>query len=150
MILDKNPQVDSTEAALLLNNLGMLFRMLDQNAESEAAFRRGLALAEAAITPNPGMEVSLLYNLASLDVARKQYREAAPRFERAVRLLDSGAPLPPRAGGQMLRDYATCLRKLGDRKQARTLDAQAATLLSSQPDDNSRLVVDARALARAK
>jgi tetratricopeptide (TPR) repeat protein len=149
-ILDQNPRADSMDAAMLQNNLGMLFRMMRRNEESQTAFRRGLACAEAATTPNPVMEIALLENLASLDLARKQYRDAAARFERAVRLLDRGTPLPPRAAAQILRDYAACLRKLGDRSQARSLDRRAAALLSSQEDGNGRLIVDVTELARAK
>jgi tetratricopeptide (TPR) repeat protein len=149
-ILDKNPRVDSMQAALLLNNLGMLYRMMGRNPDSEAAFRRGLAFADAAATPSPGMEISLLDNLASLSLASKQYGEAAAHFERAVRLLDRGTPLPSGAAGRMLRDYAACLRKLGNRSQARALDARSAALLRSQTDGDSRLVVDATELASAK
>ncbi|MGA2196182.1 MAG: tetratricopeptide repeat protein [Bryobacteraceae bacterium] len=149
-IIDQNPRADSMDAAFLRNNLGMLFRMMGRNAESEAAFLGGLALAEAATTPNPVMEIALLDNLASLDLARKQYRDAAARFERALRLLDRGTPLLPRAAGQILRDYAACLRKLGDRSRARTLNTRAAALLSSQEDGNGRLVVDVTELAQAK
>ena len=138
------------EAALLLNNLGLLLRLMGRDADSEATFRRGLGLVQAATTPVPGMEVSLLYNLASLDLARKQFREAAGRFAAAVRLLDNGASLPPRAAAQILREYAACLRKLGERRQAKSLDTKSAALLSSQPEGNERLIVDVTELAPPK
>jgi tetratricopeptide (TPR) repeat protein len=147
-ILDRNPRIDSTEAALLLNNLGTLYRAMGRKAQPEAAFRRGLALAEAAAAPDSGVEASLLDNLASLSLARKQYRDAAATFERALRLLDRGAPVPPAAAVQILRDYAKCLRKLGQRDPAKTLEARAAALSSGQPDAAGPVVVDATELAR--
>jgi len=149
-VLDRNPRVDSNEAALLLNNLGMLLRLMGRNAESEAAFRQGLALAGPNTTWGPGLRVALQYNLASLEVAQKQYRDAAAHFEEAVRLLDHETSLPPRPVGELLRDYAACLRKLGDRRQAGILDTRAAALLNSQPDGDGHLAVDVSELARAK
>jgi tetratricopeptide (TPR) repeat protein len=147
-ILDRNPRIDPTEAALVLNNLGTLYRAMGRNAQSQAAFRRGLALAEAAAAPDSGVEVSLLDNLASLGLARKQYREASASFERALRLLDRGAPVPPVAVVQIVQDYAKCLRKLGQRDPAKTLEARAAALSSGQPDAAGPLVVDATELAK--
>jgi len=146
----QKPQVDAIAAALLLNNFGMLLRQMSRNAESEAAFRQGLALAEAAGSRDFGVEVALHYNLASLDVARKNFREAARRFGVAVALLDSGTSLPPRASGDLLRDYAACLRKLGDRKEAKTVEDRAAALLNSQADGNGRAIVDVTELRRSK
>jgi len=148
--LDQHPRVDSMEAALLLNNLGLLLRLMGRDADSEATFRRGLGLVQAATAPDLGMEVSLRYNLASLDVAHKQFREAAGHFATAARLLDKGAPLPPRVAAQILREYAACLRKLGERRQAKSLDTRSAALLSSQQEGNERLIVDVTELAPPK
>jgi hypothetical protein len=149
-ILVKNPRVSPMEAALLLNNLGLLYRMMGRNAESKSTFLQGLALADAADAPDAGAQVSLLYNLASLDLAGKQYRDAAVRFERILRLLDRGAPLPPRSAGQMLQDYSACLRKLGNGSQAKAMQTRASALLVSQPDGNGRMMVDATEFARNK
>jgi len=147
-VLDRSPRVNPLEAALLLNNHGLLLRLTGRTAESEATFRRGLALVESAATPDPGMEASLLDNLASLDLARKQYHDAAVFFSNALRLIDRGTSLPPRTAAQILHDYALCLRKLGDRDQAKSLDTRAAALQSSQPDGDPSLVVDVAELSR--
>jgi len=146
-LLNQDPRVDSNRAALLLNNLGALRRLMGRYVESEAAFLQGLSLAEAAATWDLGLEVGLLYNLAALDVERKQFREAANHFAKAVRLLDNTTSLPPRTIGDLLRNYAACLRKVGDRRQATTLDTRAAALLNSQPDGNGRLIVDVTELS---
>lgn len=149
-VLNQHPQVDPDETALLLNNLGMFLRQMGRHSESESTFRQGVAFAETAATCRPELQVALEYNLASLEVTRKQFREAAGWFEKAVRLLDKGTSLPPRSAGELLRDYAACLRKLGDRRQAETLEMRSEALLNSQPDGNGRVVVDISQLTRPK
>lgn len=150
LVVDRNPKVDSDQRLLLLNNFGSLLRQMGRYSESESTFREGMAFAETATASRPELLVALEYNLASLEVTRKRFREAAGLFEKAVRLLDKGTSLPPRSAGELLRDYAACLRKLGDRGQAQVLEMRSAALLSSQPDGNGRVVVDVSQLTRPK
>ena len=149
-VINRNPQMDANEGALLLNNFGLLLRLMGRGGESEATLRQGLALAEAAPHQDPGLVVYLEQNLATIDVGRKHYQDAAVRYAKAVRLLDLGTALSPRDAAAVLNDYAACLRKLGDRRQAKTLETRAAALLSNQPEGNRRQTVDVAEFARSK
>lgn len=147
-VWNQHPQLDSNEGALLENNFGLLLRLMGKNAESETAFRRGLALAEAAAAPDRGLQAYLHYNLASLDMLRKNFHEAAQFFSQAVWMVDSGATVTAQTAGEILRDYAACERKLGDRQQARSLEARAAAVLHREGDGSSGQVVDVTELSR--
>jgi len=142
-IVGANPRrIASSEAALVENNFGMLLRLMGRNEESEAAFRQGLELVAGAAPRDPALQVALTYNLASLQAQEKRFREAAGGFAEATLLLDHGTSLPPRAAGQLLRDYASCLRKLGRGGEARALDARAAALFVKQPEGDRGQTVD--------
>lgn len=104
---------------------------------------------ESVPDPDTALQVALLHNLASLEVARKQYRDAARRFDEALQLLDGGTPLPTRSAAQVLEDYAACLRKLGEGNQAKALEARVAEMLSGQLDTRP-LTVDVTELARSR
>ena len=147
-VIDRDPRIDPLEAALLRNNFGMLLRMAGRTGEAEASFSQGLAQAQGAAHREPALEISLEYNLAALEAGQKRFREAAAHFESAVWLLDRGAALPPRSAGELLRDYAACLRKLGGHQQAKAVGDRASALLRSQTDGDGSRVVDVAELAR--
>jgi tetratricopeptide (TPR) repeat protein len=149
-VLNQHPQLDSNEGALLQNNFGLLLRLMGKTAESEAAFRRGLELVDRAVAPDRGLQAYLDYNLASVEMSRKQFREAAQIFSHAVWMVDSGAAVTAHTAGEMLRDYAVCERKLGDRRQARLLEARAAAVLHAEGDGSKGQVVDVAELSQSK
>lgn len=79
------------------------------------------------------------------------YPDAAVSFQRAVNLIEKGTPLRPGEVAEILREYAACLRKLGDKNQARNIEITAAALLSDHPEDPNRgMVVDVTELSQSR
>jgi tetratricopeptide (TPR) repeat protein len=150
-ILDRDPQTNSKEGAFFLNALAMMYWRAGRYPEAEGALRRGLAMMETATNPDPGITVFLLSNLGALALGHNQYGEAAAWYAKATDLVDKGAPVTPLDAAQALRNYAVCLRKTGDKSQAKELDSRADLLLSSLPRAFTRgQIVDVTQLAQGK
>jgi hypothetical protein len=82
--------------------------------------------------------------LAGLD----RYKDAAALFAGTVDLLNKGVMLAPDETEQLFRSYADCLRKIGNKREARQIEARGKTVLNDLPRDPARgLVVDASQLA---
>ena len=61
------------------------------------------------------------------------YGEAETLFAKALALGDQGAGMPPADFARILRGYARCLRKLGSKDDAKSLDSRAKAILGAPP-----------------
>jgi tetratricopeptide (TPR) repeat protein len=127
--LEGDPEVDPLLRALMAGTYGPLLRSQGREAEAADAIEKGLAIVRS--TPDPdGMTTAILLNAEALiQVDRKAYPEAAQSLSEALDRSSRGtASLRPGDRAQLLQNYAYCLRKLGDKKQARAIESQAGQL----------------------
>ena len=144
-------RLEPLQQAAILNNLGTLRRLEGRLPEAEAAFRQGLLQVENnAATADP-TAVYLSSNLGMLVLERKAYQEAKSLFARSMSLIEAGAEVPPEDLPQLLRNYAVCLQKMGQKGEARKLLARAGTLEREFPSDRlPRAPVSVDELVRAR
>jgi tetratricopeptide (TPR) repeat protein len=150
-ILESIPQPDPGTQALLMNNLGSLYWGMERYREAASVLSRGLPVAEQANDPTHILTVHMLGNLAIAHQALKEYQEAATLFARVMEFLDKDILVEPDEAARLYQRYAVCLRKLGNRNEAKKMEARAKTLLSTQPRDlTTELVVDASQFRRER
>jgi hypothetical protein len=95
------------------------------------------------------LAVQLWDNLGQIYFEQKQYRTAADSFARSVEGIGKGAQLVPGVIASIERAYAQCLRKTGEKAQAKRLESMAADVEAAAPPARERdLQVDVAQLAR--
>lgn len=150
-ILKESSQIEPRSQAFLLGNLGALLRAEGRYPESEAALHEGFATLEKNGGVKSEVAAYLLNNLAMVQMERKAYREAAVLLGKAADLIKAGVVVPPADVALLLRNYAVCLRKTGEKDKAKEVQSQAGKLAGNVPPDHERgMVTDVAQLARGK
>jgi tetratricopeptide (TPR) repeat protein len=136
--LAEGAKLEPLQQAFVFNNMGTLRMAARRFPEAEEILKRGVALAEKAAVPKDPALAYLLSNLGLTLCERKACQEAAPLFARSIELVDRGARVAPRDIPQLLRNYADCLRKTGQKQDARKLEARASALEHDLPPNLQR------------
>lgn len=148
-VLLKMSPIDPSVSVLVRTNLGTIYGSMGRYLEAEIWFREALTIVESSTAPIDEQRISLLNNLASICSSQKKHLDARGLLARAVDLLEKGATMEPRATAQVLKNYATSLRKTGHASEARKFDTKAGALLSALPRQRpGELIVDASDLRR--
>jgi len=146
--LQDDPQVDPISRALLAGTYGPLLRALGREAEAADMIQSGLAAVRTAAGSDGSTAVILLNAMALIQTDRKAYGEAAQLLAEAIDRMDKGAAFRPGDRARVLRNYALCLRKMGEKKRAREIESQAAQLTAGlRPDATRGPLVDVSELA---
>ncbi len=146
--LQNDPKIDPLSRAMLAGTYGPLLRSLGRQTEAADMIQSGLAILRAARDPDGGTTVILLNAMALVQSDRKAYAEAAQLLSEALDRMDKGAVFRPDDRAQVLRNYAFCLRKLGEKKLAHRLESQAGQLTAGlRPDATRGALVDVSELA---
>ena len=149
--LEANRGIDARLQAFLFVNLGALLRTEGRYAECESALREGLAALDRDGGRDDDAEAYLLNNLAMDRMERKAYADAAGLLARAAGLIEHGAAVPTVDKLSLLRNYALCLRKTGEKAKARETESEIARLAAGIPADRqSGMVADVSQIARGK
>jgi tetratricopeptide (TPR) repeat protein/predicted Ser/Thr protein kinase len=112
-------------------NLAMLHTEFGDDTAARPLLLRVLKIAEANLSPDHPLLVDTLVQLAQLSLRAGKPAEATPRLERALVLLAASTLEGHRAEMKATADFALAqtLAAAGKRPRARTLAAEAATLL---------------------
>jgi tetratricopeptide (TPR) repeat protein len=131
--LEKDPKT-RTEAAIVVNNLAVVYYLRKDHAEAERLQLRALNLMEASVGPDHPMLIRPLNNLAALARREGRLEECGEKLRRAMdiaeRRLGSDHPLY----GALLASYAEYLRRQGEKSQAKAVRARSLQILK----DNDR------------
>ena len=147
-LLADAPDAPPLSKATLLSGTANLYMKQGRAPEAEGLYRQAINLVEAAGDPGGTIAIPLLHNLALWCAHRRQYREAIEMFRRAEYRIGAGTALSRAEVLQVLGDYAECLRKAGDKLEARRVTAQARDLAVEAPTGFRGLVVDVSQLRR--
>jgi tetratricopeptide (TPR) repeat protein len=149
-MLEAMPTADPEAAVALLHNRSSLERHLGHLAEAESLVRRARALLEATPDADPGLLVDVLSNLAALRTVAGDHREAATLCS-AVLVISDRAAIPPVTLAAITEFCARELRRIGQRREAKELQAKAKLLRNARAaDPASGNVIDASQLRRPK
>jgi tetratricopeptide (TPR) repeat protein len=97
---------ESTQAALLLNQVGLYNKKRGRYVESEPLYKRALGIREKMLDPDHTDVAESLNNLASLYYEQGRYEEAAPLYGRSLGIRE-------KALGPDHPDVGRCLNNLG-------------------------------------
>ena len=114
--------IESDEAARLLNQTGLYLYQRARYAEAEPLYRSGLAIWEKMLGPDDPSVATVLNNLGSLYWDQDRYGAAEPLYERAIAIRE-------KTQGSDQRDLATCLNNLATVYQNQQRHAEAEPLL---------------------
>ena len=98
---------DDLTTAILVNNLGLLYRDQGRYTEAEPLFQRALAINEKALGPDHPEVATNLNNLALLYHDQARYAEAGPLYVRALEIKEKTL-------GPKHPDVATSLNNLAE------------------------------------
>jgi tetratricopeptide (TPR) repeat protein len=148
-IMERNPPTDPVLLAMAQNNLGAVYRQLGRLVEAEAAFRSARPILERY--PYHPLTAHVLANLATICIDTKRYQEAGSLLAKAVELIEGGLVLPSYETRSIFQTYAECLRRAGDKAEAKRIESKGKVILSALPaDPQDGQVVDASQLIRRK
>jgi tetratricopeptide (TPR) repeat protein len=149
------PNADPWVDAFLLTSLGNLYLWEHRFPQAEAALLRGQSLLENPVGPAHKTEprddaaaAYLTYNLASLYLRQKRYRESETLFAKSLAHAEKGVPVLQADMARILQGYARSLQKLGHKDDAKRLEAKAQALGFTDRSPNE-LQVDVTALKAA-
>jgi tetratricopeptide (TPR) repeat protein len=154
--VDRLPPEDAWTRWYLLTSMGNLYLWEHRLTDAETVLLEAQSIMERSKPPqgsalqDAAARGYLAFNLALVLAGQKKFHEAEPLFVKALRIAESGAPIPPEDAARMITEYARCLRKSGNSDYAGTLEAKAKAMLATAPRDTSAFVVDVGALRQSK
>jgi eukaryotic-like serine/threonine-protein kinase len=95
-IQEKALKPDHPDVAVSLHGLGLVLEALGQDEEARRDFARALAVREKALGPEHPLVGETLEALGAQFVRTRQWAEAVPRLERALRLVPEARRAPTR------------------------------------------------------
>jgi tetratricopeptide (TPR) repeat protein len=122
--------VDAIETAGALNGLGMVCKYAGRFEQGLAAYRRALAIMEAAVGSGPDV-ATLYHNLGGLEHARRDFEAAEPYARRSVELRRETAGPDDPAVAEDEAAWASILSALGRDEEAEALLRHALTVLEA-------------------
>jgi serine/threonine-protein kinase len=112
----------------LLDDFGEVRTGQGRLDEAEALFRRSLALAEKTYGPTHPAVAESLVNLASIDIYKERFLQAAPNGERAIAILEQHADTEPLPLVNALGMMAVIRSMQGQKEEAVRLTERALAL----------------------
>ena len=133
------------DVAMASNNLGVLLRERGSSPEAEALLTRAVSIWEGEVGPQHPLVATALNNLGVLYTRTGELDRAQTAFERAIRIAEQALPPDHPSLADYRASYASLLRKLDRKKEARQLE----TLARSAQEQHARAnllghTVDAR------
>ena len=155
-LIDNPPASGQPAQAWLLTSLGNFYLSERRFAEAMAPLLQAQSIVEDLVASAKGAAIPvelvrpyISEGLALAFFGQNHYEEAETLFAKALALGDQGAGMPPADFARILRGYARCLRKLGSKDDAKSLDSRAKAILGAPPGPGD-FVVDASQLIRIK
>ena len=120
----------SAENAVILGALAFAYIKDHQFDEARQALERAMAIISAAKETVAGDRIALLFTRGLLYTSQRQWLDAEPDLREALSIADREKVPDPRVLAKLLPDYATVLRKIHRRGEARSIEARAAAFRS--------------------
>lgn len=155
-LFDNPPASGRPAQPWLLASLGNFYLSERRFAEAMAPLLQAQSIVEDLVASAKGAAIPvelvrpyISEGLALAFYGQNHYGEAETLFAKALALGDQGAGMPPADFARILRGYARCLRKLGSKDDAKSLDSRAKAILGAPPGPGD-FVIDASQLIRIK
>jgi tetratricopeptide (TPR) repeat protein len=129
--LSRQRKVFGTRNSQYADLLGKLSRtMIEQKKlpEAEAICLQAISIAEETRGQDSLLMASCLFNLADVNMANEEYKDAERNLRRSLTLYERGLPSSSPVIPKVLDRYAWLLRKLDRFDEAKTIDARAQTI----------------------
>jgi tetratricopeptide (TPR) repeat protein len=123
-----------------LTNLALVYLTQRRLADAAPLFERAWRIADASKEATDEQRVTTMTNLGVLYAKQGRWPAAAELLRRALPIADEGTGIRPIARRRLYETYALVLRRSGQKREAKALQARADTLL---PADTSSMTVDA-------
>jgi tetratricopeptide (TPR) repeat protein len=130
---------DTADAVAVLNGLGTLYIDERRFPDAKRTLDRAITIAKSAKDIVPMDRIKLLHARALLHCRQGEWKEAEQDLRAAIEMSVSLARLDPVLLKSLLTNYAAMLRKVHRGKEARSIEARAATL---QTDGLTNGIVD--------
>ena len=139
---------ESAEMAATITGLGTLQLVQDRYRDARMTLERALAIVSSAKDAIPMDVVNIHCLLASLHARQGNWQVAEENMKAAISLADRDARLDPAARKFMLLNFAYILRKAHRAKEARTIEARAASI--NAPGSTNAIVDVSEFLEKAR
>jgi tetratricopeptide (TPR) repeat protein len=120
--------IEPTQAARLLNNVGLYNKKRGKYAEAEPLYKRALGIYERAVGPDHPDVATGLNNLATLYEAQGRYEEAEPLYKRALGIYEKAVGPDHPNVARSLNNLAELYRVEGRYEEAEPLYSRALAL----------------------
>ncbi len=124
VVFEKQPARGQTEFGMCLNNLGLVRGAQGRGPEAIRAFKEALSVLEAQSGSDSAVLLHVLNNLAVEELRAGNFTESAALFSRALQIADTHPNTAPVVSA-ILANYAHCLKKMGHKQEAKSLEARA-------------------------
>jgi tetratricopeptide (TPR) repeat protein len=133
-----------TESTQILNNLGILYYRTGRNAAALSYCSRALASAEKVFQPKDPRLAQTWLNTGALRLLLNGPVDAEPFFQKALAIGEGSLGRQDPVVGQILAAYATCLKQMDRKAEAKEYERRSKTILQSASAFRpSRYTVDA-------
>jgi tetratricopeptide (TPR) repeat protein len=129
-----------------LNALATLQYKKQQYTAAEALYLKAVKIQEAGNGPVHDSLARTLHNLGLCYAAQGRYQDAELVYHRSLTIAEQSFGPAHQDVAVILADYATVLRKLRKKNEARSLEKQARVLRARDRESPSRFEVDWREL----
>jgi tetratricopeptide (TPR) repeat protein len=144
----KNPEEAKGREPVALNNLGTVRRYQGRLTDAIPFFEQAIASAESAFGPDHPILVRMISNVATMYGLTGRFADADTAFQRAIEIARTRLGPDHPLYGSVLLNYSGLLRREGNKRQAKKLEATAHAILQ---DDHRRngdgMTVDVSAFA---
>jgi tetratricopeptide (TPR) repeat protein len=126
--LDKAGRGNVADAGSVLNSLGSIYIQQGRLDDAARALDRALPIFAAATDSEPPDRIMLLNIRAALHTRQHEWQKAQQDLQDAISIADHETQLDPAYLGMLLGRYAQVLRKNHQGREARSVEARAASL----------------------
>jgi len=145
LVIAESGQDGGSEVPYLMSTLGYGYLATKRYSDAETVYRRAISLLAATHgVQHPDYAIALS-NLAALYQRQNRFRDAVPLLESAIEILEGSAGRDAPVLGLSLDRYATVLRSLGRKPEARQVARRAKSIIG--PGTGT---VDVTALGRTR
>jgi len=119
---------ETADAGAVLNGLGVVYIHEQRLTEARQALDRALAIFSHAKEAGPSDRIKVLHCLGAVHARQGDWREAEQDFHDALAIADQEPWVDPVALRSLLTNYAYVLRRNHHGREARSMEARAATM----------------------
>jgi tetratricopeptide (TPR) repeat protein len=123
-----------------LTNLALIYLGQRRLVDAAPLFERAFSIADTSKEATDEQRVTTMTNLGVLYAKQNRWPAAADLLPRALAIAEEGTSVRPIARRRLYETYAFVLRRIGQKREAKALQARADALL---PPDTSSMTVDA-------